>query len=45
MIGGDVEEGVGFVPFGEVGVGFGFHGSEGAGDEAEDAGDLFGRGC
>jgi hypothetical protein len=36
----DVDEGVGLVPGGEVGVDVGFYGTQGAGDEGEDAGDF-----
>ncbi len=37
---GDVDEGVGFVPGGEVGVDVALYGAQRAGDEGEDAGDF-----
>jgi hypothetical protein len=40
VVRGDVDERVGFVPGGEVGVDVGFYRAQGAGDEGEDAGDF-----
>ena len=40
MVRGDVDEGVGFVPGGEVGVDVALYRAQGAGDEGEDAGDF-----
>jgi hypothetical protein len=40
MVRGDVDQGRGFVPLREVGVGFRFYRPEGAGDEREDARDF-----
>lgn len=50
MVRGDVDERVGFVPGGEVGVDVALYGPQGAGDEGEDAGDFglgvfLGGGC
>jgi len=40
VVRGDVDEGVGFVPGGEVGVDVALYRAQGAGDEGEDAGDF-----
>jgi hypothetical protein len=40
VVGRDVDERVGFVPGGEVGVDIALYGTEGAGDKGEDAGDF-----